>query len=128
MLPYVTVPILLQFLGAINYIGESLWAIFEKSDYSPTREHFPSMENPILYTSVLERFPESADRIVQLAQSNATFTEICNDYQELAQWLQAYDHECDTPEIECADNRLLLAELEIEILQFLQAVDHQPGH
>jgi tRNA A22 N-methylase len=85
-------------------------------------------EIPRLYISVLERFPEQAERIRLLLQQDANFAEICADYQKLALWLVAHDQESCISESECAANRLLLAELEIEILQFLQAVDHQPGY
>lgn len=81
-----------------------------------------------MYTSVLERFPEQAEKIRLLLQQNTNFAEICADYQKLALWLVANGQEGCISESECAANRLLLAELEIEILQFLQAVDHQRGH
>ena len=86
------------------------------------------MENRTLYVSVLERFPEWSEWIAQLTQSDATFAEICADYEELAIWLAAHSNDDCTPESVCAENRQLLAELEIEISQNLQAVDHQPGH
>ena len=37
------------------------------------------------------------------------------------------EHEQREDESDCIENRQLLAELEIEILQFLQALDRQPG-
>ena len=81
-----------------------------------------------LYTSVLERFPEQTEKIKLLLRQDVNFAEICADYQKLALWLVAQDHAGCISESECAANRLLLAELEIEILQLLQAVDQQPGH
>ena len=103
----------------------TLKTIFWWPIYQPT---WLETEIQRLYTSVLERFPEQTEKITQLLQSDATFEEICSDYQELADWLAAHSHDGCTPHFECAANRLLLAELEIEILQFLQAVDHRPGH
>ena len=81
-----------------------------------------------MYTSVLERFPEQTEKIKLLLRQDGNFAEICADYQKLTLWLVAHGQDGCTPETECAANRLLLAELEVEILQFLQAVDHQPGH
>ena len=88
----------------------------------------PGMEDPALYESVVERFPESSERITMLLQQDAEFAEICSDYEKVADWLAAHGHDGCTPEPECAANRQLLAELAIEILQNLQAVDRQPGH
>jgi hypothetical protein len=78
--------------------------------------------------SVLERFPVWSEQISQLLQTDAVFCEMCADYEELANWFAAHSHDGCTPEPDCAANRQLLAELEIEISQNLQAVDHQPGH
>ena len=86
------------------------------------------MENPNMCASVLERFPEWSERTEQLLQRDADFEEMCADYEELVDWLAAHSHDGCAPEPECAANRQLLAELEIEILQNLQAVDHQRGH
>ena len=84
------------------------------------------MENPKLYVSVLERFPEWSERITQLTQSDATFGEICSDYEELADWLAAHGCNDCTPECECVANRQLLAELEAEFLRALQASGRDP--
>ena len=81
-----------------------------------------------MFTSVIERFPGQAEKIQLLLQQDANFVEICADYQKLALWLVAHGQDGCTLESECSANRLLLAELEIEILQLLQTVDHQPGH
>ena len=81
-----------------------------------------------MYVSVHERFPEWSERIPELLQSDANFDEMCADYEALANWLATHGHDGCTPEPECAENRQVLAKLEIEILRFLQAVDHQPGH
>ena len=83
------------------------------------------MENPTLYVSVIERFPEWSERISQLTQRDADFDEMCADYEELDNWLAAHSHGGCTPEPECAANRQLLAELEVEILQYLQAIERQ---
>ena len=58
----------------------------------------PGRENPALYTSVFERFPEWSERISQLLQRDAIFDEICSDYEELAQWLVAHSHDDCTSE------------------------------
>ena len=77
---------------------------------------------------LIEHFPEQAEKIHPLLQQDENFVEVCADYQKLALWLVAHERDDRTSETECAANRLLLAELEIEILQFLQAVDDQPSH
>ena len=86
------------------------------------------MENSNMCASVLERFPEWSERIAQILLTDADFAEMCADHEELANWLAAHSNDDCTPEPVCAENRQLLAELEIEILQNLQAVDHQRGH
>ena len=78
-----------------------------------------------MHTSVLERFPEQAEKIKLLLQQDESFAEICGDYHELALWLVAHDQDGCTPESECVINRELLNDLEIEILQFLPSVEHQ---
>ena len=83
------------------------------------------MDDPTLCASVLERFPEWSERISQLVQTDADFYEMCADYEELANWLEAHsDDEC-APESDCIENRQLQAELEAEILAALQAVELQ---
>ena len=84
------------------------------------------MKSPTSYVSVLECFPEWGEQISQLTQSDATFAEICADYEELANWLAAHGHDGCPPECECVANRQLLAELEAEILQALQASGRDP--
>jgi hypothetical protein len=84
------------------------------------------MENPTLYVSVLERFSEWPELIEQLTQRDATFAEMCADFDELANWLAVHSHDGCTPEPECAANRELLAELEAEILRALRAAERDP--
>ena len=84
------------------------------------------MENSTLYASVFERFPECSERITQLLQTDATFDEICSDYEGLAEWLAAHSDDDCTPDSECLANRQLLTELEAEILQVLQASGRDP--
>lgn len=83
------------------------------------------MENPTLYASVLERFPAWSERIPQLLGRDANFDEMCADYEELANWLAAHNHDGCTSECACVANRQLLAELETEILAALQATERQ---
>ena len=82
------------------------------------------MEDPTLYPSVLEHFPEWSERIPQLLHGDANFNEMCGDYEELARWLAAHSHD-GTPECACVENRQLLAELDAEILAALQATERQ---
>lgn len=77
------------------------------------------MENPPLYPYVLERFPEWSERILQLLERDADFDEMCSDYEKLADWLAARSHDGCTTESACAKNRLLLVELEVDILEAL---------
>ena len=86
------------------------------------------MNESNMNSAVKKRFHEKSEQITMLLQQDTIFAEICSDYDELAEWLAAHSHDGCTPESECVANRLLLAELENEILQFLQAVDRQPGH
>lgn len=79
------------------------------------------MENLSSQTLVLERFSNRSEQISQLLQKDANFVEICSNYEELSCWLATHDHEVCPPESACAMNRLLLAELEVEILHYLQA-------
>lgn len=85
------------------------------------------MDKLHLYSSLCERFPEWSEEIRQLAQQDPDFEEACSDYEELSSWLAAHDHEACPPESTCALNRLLLAELEVELLQSLRANDRRPG-
>ncbi len=78
-----------------------------------------------MYPSVLERFPEWSERITQLLQSDATFAEVCTDYEELANWLAAHSHDDCTSKSACLANRQLLAELAEEILETLQETSRQ---
>ena len=81
-----------------------------------------------MQTTVLERFPEWSDQILLLLKLNAGFAELCSDYEELANWLATHTHDSHTPASECAANRLLLAEMEVEVLQYLQATGCHPRH
>jgi hypothetical protein len=85
------------------------------------------MDKLQLHTSLCERFPEWSEQIRQLAQQDPDFDEACSDYEELKRWLAAHNHEACPPESTCALNRLLLADLEVEILQSLRATDRRPG-
>jgi uncharacterized protein YdcH (DUF465 family) len=78
-----------------------------------------------LHTSVLERFSEWSEQITQLLEWDSDFAELCSDYEELAHWLVAYSQDGSTSESDCTANRLLLKEMEVEILQYLQAYDRQ---
>ena len=86
------------------------------------------MENKTMNTSFLERFPEWSEIISQLNQRDADFAEICEDYQELSEWLVAHEHEGCTSESECAANRLLLEELEIDLLKILDSTERESDH
>jgi hypothetical protein len=79
-----------------------------------------------LHTIVLERFSEWSQQITLLLTRGNDFAELCSDYEELAVWLANHCHDGRTPESECATNCLLRAEMEVEILQFLEAVTGRP--
>lgn len=78
-----------------------------------------------MYTTVIERFPEYSELITQLMRQDVKFAEICSEYEELANWLMDHSHEGSTPNFECAVNRLLLKEMEVEILQYFQAEERK---
>ena len=84
------------------------------------------MEETDSYPSVRKCFPEWSKQISQLAQQDPDFDEACSDYEELKSWLAAHDHEECPAQSACTMNRLLLAELEVEILQYLQATGRHP--
>ena len=85
------------------------------------------MDEPKLHSLLYERFPEWSAQIAQLAQQDPEFEDACSDYEELGRWLAAHGHEACLPESTCAMNRLLLAELEVEILRSLEVDDRIPG-
>ena len=70
---------------------------------------------------VLERFPESSERISQLLQEDADFQEMCADYEELATWLETNAQEDGRSEAECAEARRVLESLELEIIRKLES-------
>ena len=85
------------------------------------------MDDPNGYPSVRKRFPEWSEQIGQLSKQDPDLKEACSDYEELSNWLARHDHELCPPESACALNRLILADLEVEILRYLQTARRQPG-
>ena len=76
---------------------------------------------------MLERFPECSEQITRLSLQDADFAEMCAEYEELARWMAAHCGDDRAREAECAANQLLLAEMEVEILQKLHAAERQSG-
>jgi hypothetical protein len=78
---------------------------------------------PVIQTSiftVIERFPDYKDSILQFFRENQNFQTICDDYricaESLKRWNQSTSKEAPSRRKEYAD---LLQELEAEILQIV---------
>ena len=78
---------------------------------------------PVIQTSiftVIERFPDHKDSILQFFKEHQNFQIICDDYrlcaESLKRWNQSTSKEASVRRKEYAD---LMQELEAEILQFL---------
>ena len=70
---------------------------------------------------VAERFPDWRTEVLQLLKESDDFRELCTDYRDLASWLAACDRSVEAQKAAVEEGRVLLRELEQEILDMLQA-------
>ena len=66
-----------------------------------------------------KKFPNHIEGIKALLQKDATFREICADYEEICTWLDSQDCSKDSPSKESDLTRELMWELEAEITKVL---------
>lgn len=66
---------------------------------------------------VYRKFPNHIEAIQALLQKDATFREICADYEEMCAWLDRQYHSEDRSNNECDIAREVIRELEDEINQ-----------
>ena len=69
---------------------------------------------------VTKKFPNHIDAIQALLQKDATFREMCADYEEICTWLDEYCRSQGQPSEKCDHARQLIRELEVEIIQVLK--------
>ena len=65
-------------------------------------------------------FPQLSDAIQTLAASDATFGEVCSDYEDVCAWLETKGKPMPVEQKEWAHARALKQELEEEILNLLK--------
>ncbi len=64
---------------------------------------------------IYKKFSHYIEGIQALLQKNATFREICDDYEELCTWLEDYCRSQGLPSKECDHARELIRNLENDI-------------
>ena len=69
---------------------------------------------------VYRKFPNYIEAIQAFLQKDATFREICADYEEMCNWLDGYCRSQGRPSEECDLARELIRDLEDEINQMLR--------
>ncbi len=73
---------------------------------------------------VYQRYPQLIDAIRELEANDATFREVCADYEDINTWLAAQDGRTPVPDPEeWAHARELKRDLEQEILKLLEEHD-----
>ena len=81
----------------------------------------------MMYDHVIKKFPDHIDAIQALLQKDASFQEICADYEEICTWLDDYSRSQGRPSEECDYARQLIRELEDEIIQMLREARFHPS-
>jgi len=69
---------------------------------------------------VFRKFPKHIEAIQTLLQEDATFREICGDYEEIHIWLDSHNRSEGWSNKECDIAREVIRELEYEINQKLK--------
>ena len=69
---------------------------------------------------IYRKFPNYIGAIQALLQKDATFREICADYEEMCTWLAGQEHPGGRPAEECDRARALIRDLEDEINEVLK--------
>lgn len=73
---------------------------------------------------VILRFPELRDKIERQFKGDPVFREVCQDYAEIQKSLDSLgDSRTSTSDLWAAEHRILLQELETEILRTLNRED-----
>ena len=75
---------------------------------------------------VYRKFPHHIEALQSIWQGDATFREICLDYEKVCTWLDDYCHSIGRPSKECDHARQLMRELEVEIIQVLRDAGFNP--
>ena len=75
---------------------------------------------------VYRKFPNHIDTIQKLLQKDATFREICEDYEEACTWLDDYCRSKGGSSTDCDQTREVIRELEDEIIIVLRDAGYQP--
>ncbi len=65
-------------------------------------------------------FPDHIECIQAMLQKDATFREICADYEEMCNWLEYYCRSQGRPSEECDQARELIRNLENDIKKVLR--------
>ena len=71
---------------------------------------------------VLARYPDCRCVIMKLYKTNAEFRDLCSDYGELVLWFATERHSKNATAVQIHEYRIVLHELETEILRYLNRV------
>ena len=83
--------------------------------------HSAPLSHFVMSDYVNRKFPQLSDAIRAFEAKDATFREVCGDYEEICTWLAAQDDRPPAPDPEeYADARKLKQDLEGEILKLLE--------
>ena len=74
----------------------------------------------ILTEHIYRKFPNHIEAIQALLQKDATFGEICDDYEEVCSWVESHCREDGPPSKQCDGARNLIRDLEDEIIKKLE--------
>ena len=77
---------------------------------------------------LIEKFSDRIDQIKALLQTDASFGEVCADYEEICTWLIGHCQTASGPSDECGQARDLKKELENEIYRVLNEAKFQFSH
>ena len=75
---------------------------------------------------IYRKFPNHIDAIQTLLRKDATFCEICANYEEMRTWLACQEHPEGRPAEECDRAREVIRDLEDEIKQALRDAGYYP--
>ena len=70
---------------------------------------------------VYRKFPNHIEAIQALLKKDASFREICADYEVICTWLDSHERSEDSPSKEGDLTRELMRELEVEIKKVLRS-------
>jgi len=73
---------------------------------------------------VFRKFPNHIEAIRILLQEDASFREMCADYEEICTWLDTHDRSESPPSKEGILTRELIQELEAEITKVLRSAGY----